>query len=384
MRILYVLNNNMEYAGTESVVLNYFKYLQSEDIHIDFMLHTTEEESNKNEICRYLRQSGSKIYCVTPRKVSLKQNIKDIHNILRSEDYDIIHSHADCISGLILQIAKNEKVSIRIAHSHNTQSEVSGSILKRKLHLAVLELCKWNLRRVATHYMACSKTAGEWLFGKKLLESGNVYILHNAIECNKFKYDQKIRNKVRTELQLDRCFVIGHVGRFSYQKNHEFLINSFAELKLRDSTAKLLLVGKGELEENIQKLVREKNLEESVVFYGPSNQVNELLQAMDLFALPSRFEGLGVVLIEAQAAGLPCIVTENDKISNETNITPLIKRVATDNYDHWASEMLALKGTARKDQSDAIRTAGYDLKYEADKLRELYLTMYSRGKVIKN
>ena len=107
MKILYVLNNNMQYAGTESVVLSYFKYLQSEKIHIDFILHTTEEESNNNEICRYLRQSGSKIHCVIPRKVSLKQNIKDIQNILRREHYDIIHSHADCISGLILQIAKD-------------------------------------------------------------------------------------------------------------------------------------------------------------------------------------------------------------------------------------------------------------------------------------
>lgn len=378
MKILYVLNNTMEYAGTESVVLNYFKYLQSKDFCIDFMLHTTEEESNNNEICRYLRQSGSKIHCVTPRKVSLKQNIKDIQNILRREHYDIIHSHADCISGFILQIAKNENVSIRIAHSHNTQSEVSGGRLKRKLHLALLELCKWNLRRVATHYMACSKAAGKWLFGKKLLESDNIYILRNAIECEKFKYNQDIRNKIRMELGLDNCFVIGHVGRFCYQKNHEFLINAFVELKLKDPTAKLLLVGKGELEEKIQRLVREKKLEESVIFYGVSNQVNELLQAMDLFVLPSRFEGLSVVLIEAQAAGLPCIVTESDKISNETNITPLIKHIATDNYGHWASEMLALKGSTRKDQSDVVKAAGYDLKNESDKLRTLYLDMYSR------
>lgn len=372
MKILYVLNNNMEYAGTESVVLNYFKYLNCDDMQIDFMLHTSEKECNENPICKRLKSQGSHIYCVTPRKVSIIQNYKDINHIFKTEHFDIVHSHADCVSGIILQIAKNAGIPVRIAHSHNTQSEVAGHFIKKYLHLFVLELCKINLRRVATHYMACSKEAGIWLFGSKIMRSGKVYILHNAIEYDKFKYNEEIRNRVRKELHLENTFVIGHVGRFCYQKNHKFLIDVFSEIKKEMSDSKLLLIGTGELKTSIEKYVSELNLNDSVIFYGNSNHVNELLQGMDVFAFPSHFEGLSVVLIEAQASGIPCIVADNNKISIESSISPLITRIKTDTPSLWVEKIITLRKMDRINTYQYVENACYNLPVEAKKLSQYY------------
>jgi glycosyltransferase involved in cell wall biosynthesis len=373
MKILYVLNNGMEYAGTESVVLNYFKYVNSPEFQIDFMLHTTEEECKNNKICADLKEKGSHIYCVTPRKDGLKKNINDIKTVLDNGNYDIIHSHTDCVSGIILQIAKKMNVPIRIAHSHNTQSEVKGGYMKRKIHLFILWLCKMNLRRVATHYMACSKEAGKWLFGRQIMESGKVYILHNAIDIERFAYNAAVREKIRKELGYEDNFVIGNVGRFSYQKNQEYLIEVFSKFLKHEPKARLLLIGSGETQTKMKALVEKLGIKNYVNFYGNSNRVNELLQAMDVFCFPSKFEGLGVVLIEAQASGLPCIVTENKRISKETNITSLIKRIPLRDMDAWIEAINSSKKMKRGNVISDIEKAGYSLKYESEKLKKFYL-----------
>lgn len=367
------MNNKMQYGGTESVVLNYFKHVYSAEFQIDFMLHTSEEECRNNPICIALQEQGSHVYCVTPRKISIKKNIQDIRRVLAEGNYDIIHSHTDCVSGIILQIAKNMNVPVRIAHSHNTQSEVSGGYLKRKIHLFVLWIAKLNLRRVATHYIACSTEAGNWLFGKGIMRSRNVYILHNAISVERFLYDDSVRNRVRSELGYKQTeLVIGHVGRFSYQKNHEYLIKLFYEAHKRNKQARLLLVGSGELEDVIKNMTKKLGIEDSVRFYGNSNRVNELLQAMDVFCFPSRFEGLSVALIEAQTAGLPCIVNDSVKISNESSITPLIKRIPLNCMNEWIDAIESSNTVARKNMKSYIEKAGYSLFTEAEKLKAFY------------
>lgn len=374
MKILYVINDTMKLGGTESVVLNYYYHINHEKIHIDFILHTTEKEMLHNKICNELLKSGAKIFCVTPRNISIKKNKQDIYNILKSNKYDAIHSHADCVSAYILKIAKHAGVKIRIAHSHSTKIPIKPENFKNILHIIYLEYCRKNICKYANSYMACSIMAGKWLFGKKNIINGKVYILKNAIDINKFHFDFYERKKIREKLSLQNNFVVGHVGRFSYEKNHEFLINVFYQIYIKNKNARLLLVGTGEYLEQIKNMVSLLKLENAVIFYGNSFNVNELLQAMDVFVFPSLYEGLSVVLVEAQANGLPCYVSDCKNVSKETCITDLIKMYKLSNPKEWADEIIAQKNQ-RQDYLKTIREKGYDICYEADKLEKYYMNL---------
>lgn len=238
MKILYVLNDTMKLGGTESVVLNYYDHINHNTINIDFMLHTTKEEMDNNQICDKLKQTGANIFCVTPRNISIKKNKQDIYNVLKTNKYDAVHSHADCVGAYILKIAKQAGIKIRIAHSHSTQIPIKPDSLKNILHIMYLEYCRYNICKQANYYMACSLAAGKWLFGKKNVESGKVYILKNAIDLDKFGFNFSKRKEIKEKLKLQNNFVVGHVGRFSNEKNHKFLIKVFListkKIKMQD------------------------------------------------------------------------------------------------------------------------------------------------------
>lgn len=375
MRILYVLNGTFNYGGTESVVLNYCHNIDRTKIQIDFMLHTSQVECEQNDICDGLKREGARIFCVAPRKVSLVQNYKDIVDVLRQNKYDVIHTHTDCIGAYILSIAKREGVAVRIAHSHNTNTPVKVCGLKSFLHNMFWEYCRYDIRRQANRYMACSVAAANWLFGRKRVKQNKVYMLHNAIDLKKFCYNPETRDKLRKKLGLEGCYVIGHVGRFSYQKNHEYLIRIFHQVVRRESSARLLLVGDGELKSKIRQQVHQAGLESKVIFYGVSDRVNELYQVMDVFAFPSHYEGLGMTAIEAQCSGLPCVIADNPKVSTESSITSLVVRIPCTDSMAWVGELLKYKKYVRVDMSDRIGDAGYDLEREARKLQNYYLTI---------
>lgn len=378
IKVLYVMNGVFLKGGTEAVILNYYNNIDKKQIHIDFLVHGYEMECRDNFTHRYLEQNGSKVFYVTPRGENYFRNKKEISYILQSNKFDIIHTHMDAAGAFVLQEAKKAKIEIRMAHSHNTASTQKPKNIKEFIHHLVLEYARLEIRKYATHYLACSEAAGEWLFGKGNLRNGKVKVLRNAVDCEKLSFNKEISQQKRKELNLNNKFVMGHIGRFSYQKNHEFIIKVFNEIYKKDRDVRLVLIGDGELRKRIEDKVKTLKLEQAVLFLGLREDISELLQAMDVFFLPSNYEGLPVVGIEAQAAGLPCIMS--DHITREVDTTGLVQFIPLDeSVEKWTSSILEIKKSdkERENTLEKIRRAGYDIKHNAKELESLYVSLYA-------
>jgi glycosyltransferase involved in cell wall biosynthesis len=209
------------------------------------------------------------------------------------------------------------------------------------------------------------------MFGDRALEHGDVKIIKNAIDTSAFRYNELIRSRKRAELHLGDRFIVGHVGRMDKQKNPLFLIDIFEAIKKQENNASLLYIGIGPMENEVKKYASSKGLDDAIMFLGMRNDVNELLQAMDVFLLPSLYEGLGIVLIEAQASGLPCITTDG-KVPVEANICGLVNYLSLDKPAiYWADQLMALRDYERQDRFESIKIAGYDIKTEVEKIEKL-------------
>ena len=372
IKILYALNGSFAKGGTEAVVMNYYNNIDKSKFQIDFLLHVDSTDCLDDEIYTYLRDQGSKIFCVTPRGTSYRKNKLEMNLIIQKHKYDIVHSHMDVAGAFFLASAKKNGVKIRVSHSHNTSNQLVVRDLKSFTHSLILFYAKLKLRYLATHLIACSREAGIWLYGKKNYEKKRIRILNNAIDTQKFKYSESIRNSIRTQLGLKDEFIIGHIGRFETQKNHIFLIDIFEEIVKKEPSAFLILIGTGSLESTIINYVKSKQLSDRVLFYGTTNASNEMFQIFDVFALPSLFEGLPVVAIEAQAAGLKCIVS--DTISKDVKLTDNLEFVHLESSTQvWAKKILEYKdGYFRNDVSLEIASKGYDIKTNATVLSQFY------------
>lgn len=374
VNILYVLNGEFNYGGTEAVVLNYYFHISKKEIHIDFMIHA-KSGCHDNPIHRKLMESGAEIFYVCPRNINIKKNRQDILEILKHHKYDIIHAHTDAVGSLILKLARKSGIKNRIAHSHNTAHQLQIKDLKSFLHYIYLEVCRIAIRFEATHYMACSERAAEWLFGKRLTHQlRKVYILHNAIDTKKYHFLPEKREKIRDEMGISNKYVIGHVGRFVPQKNHEGLIDIFTEFHKKRPNSILLLIGEGVLFEKIKNMVKKTGIEDSVIFAGAVSNVYDYMQGMDVFVLPSLFEGLPVTVIEAQAEGLPVLISDN--VSKQTDITGQVKFIDNTCISDWLKELLMCEKTyVRKSVNEKIIDSGYDIYTEALRLEEYYLSI---------
>lgn len=268
-----------------------------------------------------------------------------------------------------LWAAKSAKIPVRIAHSHSTTNKV-----EKKKNL-IKQILRPFSKVFATDYMCCSEYAGRWLFGNKEYNNGNVYLLNNAIDLNKFKYDENIRNIKRKELNIDEStFVIGHVGRFVKQKNHRFLIDIFYAVHKQNPNTILLLVGQGPLMAEIKEQVKNLELEKYVIFLGQRNDVNELYQAFDIFCLPSLYEGLGMSAVEALISNLPCVVS--NKVPKEVAITDNVDFIETRQKEtEWKNKIInkANSKLTRKSYIEEATQRGYNIECEKKKLEEYYL-----------
>ena len=357
-------------GGVESVVMNYYRNIDRNKVQFDFICDEDSKYIPKDEI----EGLGGKVILIPPYQKAFKYH-KELKKELKEGKYKIVHSHINTLSVFSLWAAKSAKVPVRIAHSHSTSNkkEWKKTLLKNML--------RPFSKVFATDYFCCSELAGRWLFGNKTYNQGKVYLLNNAIDVDKFKYNEKVRKAKRKELNIkDKDLVIGHIGRFVKQKNHEFLIDIFNEIHKQNKNAILLLAGDGPLKEEIQNKVKESGLEKNVQFLGQRNDANELYQAMDLFLFPSLYEGLGMVLIEAQCTGLPCVVStevpKNAKISNGVEFIPLSK-----NAKIWADESIKLitNKDIRKTILKTIKINNYNIKNEAKKLEKKYKRMLKLG-----
>ena len=326
IKICHVIGDFIN-GGVESVIYNYFSNMNLDKFDVSIIGHgiTVQECAD-----RFI-DLGFKIYNVTPKRINILKNLIEMNKIIRDNKFDIIHSHLTEWGCIPMILGFNNRVKIRINHSHMAEKPHG---LKNKIYYGIRI---WLGKIFATDYFACGKAAGEYLFGKKNVDNGKVKIINNAVDVERFSFNKDIRDTIRKKFNIDKNdIIIGHVGRFFAQKNHIFLIEIFNELNRINSNYKLYLFGNGELFDKIKEKVSKCGLDDSVKFMGVRNDINDWYQAMDLFILPSLYEGLPVVGVEAQMSGLPCYFSST--ITDEIKITKNAKFIGlNDSSKEWAN-----------------------------------------------
>jgi len=364
LRVLQVFSE-MNRGGAETMIMNLYRHIDKTKIQFDFVVHTKE----KCEFDEEIENHGGIIYRV-PRYIG-KNHFEYIDSwknfFINHQDYKIIHGHIRSTASLYLKVAKKLGL-ITIAHSHNTSSGNGISSI-------VKNILQYPIRYTADYFLACSEASGKWLFGNRIILNRNFKLLLNAIEIDNFLFNNDLRNTIRKEFGVEDKYVIGHVGRFHPQKNHDFLINIFKIVHNKFTNSVLLLIGDGDLKESIQTKVKKENLENSVIFTGLRSDVPDILNGMDIFLMPSLFEGLPVTLIEAQANGMNCIVS--DSITSEVKITDQVEFISLKNStEYWSEIILKYMGkNERKNMSNQIVKAGYDIKANAKWLEGFYKSL---------
>ena len=360
IRVLQVFAS-LDRGGAETMIMNIYRKIDRTKVQFDFVVNEQESVySYEDEI----KELGGRIFHVPKYNIinylSYKRAWKDL--LSAHPEWKIIHGHHTSSAFVYLQVAKARN-RVTIAHSHTAGRESS---LKSNIKV----LLRYPLRYIADFLFACSELAAKWMFGKYYTSA---YIINNAIDAQKFSFRENIREVKRKELGIENKFVIGHIGRFQTQKNHKFLIDVFKIIHSRNNNAVLLLVGDGELRQTIIEKVENLGLSDNVIFTGVRSDIPELLQAMDVFVFPSLYEGLGIAVIEAQAAGLHCIVA--DTIPKEAYITDLIESIPlTEKEDIWAERILKYNnGYNRQNTYEEVKSKGYDIYETTRWLEEFYL-----------
>ena len=300
-------------------------------------------------------------------------NIFALRKIMRDGHYDAAHFNA-ChgVELMYLLWAWMYRVPVRIVHARNNNIGAGGR--SRPFKVLAHQICKRLFGWMATVRLANSDLSAQWLFRKSDFEKSRVRVLKNGIDAKAFAFDPVGREQIRKALGLENAFVVGHVGHFSYQKNHAFLLSVFAEIAEREPKARLLLIGEGDGKAAVREQAQKLNVSDKVIFYGATENVPPLLWVMDAFVFPSRFEGCGNALLEAQAAGLPCFASKG-VIPQDVAVTPLVRWLAlSDHPAQWAEAILANRGkTPRLVHDTEIIQAGFDLAAMADYLKRIYL-----------
>ena len=345
--------------GVESVIMNYYRHLDHSRVQFDFICDEDSTRIPYDEI----KKLGGRVFLV-PKYQNLPKYLKALEKLFKENQYRIVHSNINTLSVFPLYAAKKAGVPIRISHSHSTSNPKEW---KRNL---IKNILRPFSKRYATDYFACSELAGRYLFGNKAFDQGEVKIIHNAIDVEKFKFDEVARKKLRKEFGIkDSTVVIGHVGRFVQQKNHAFLVDVFKEYHKKNPDSKLLLVGSGPLEDEIKKKVEKLDLKDSVLFLGQRDDINKLYSVMDIFCLPSLYEGLPVVGVESQAAGLPIIFSNG--VSHEAIISKNAKIVPTQETGAYIKKMDEIT-QENKQRALASINENMSIKNEAPKLEAIY------------
>lgn len=347
-------------GGVEAVIMNYYRHIDKNKIQFDFVVHRGAVKSFVAEA----KSMGAKVYEVTPYTENIFKFTYEIYRIIKNERYQIVHSNMNSLSFFPLFAAYIAGAKVRILHNHTTDNKAEG------VRTLVKRLLRPFAKMFANQYWACSNLAAEWMYGKKAIENNKVRIINNAIDLRKFTFNEKKRTNLRKKLGLEYCFVVGHVGRFVQQKNHCFLIDVFNELVQRKPDARLLLIGDGLLREQVEQQVKTLGITDKVILLGVRDDVADLYNVMDVFVLPSLYEGLPVVGVEVQANGLPFLCSEN--VTKEILISPYVKLYALDNSaKDWANEVIKLK---REGTLVSMVGSGFDIVVESKKL-ERYITL---------
>ena len=369
IRVLHVLGG-LNLGGAETMVMNLYRAIDRTKIQFDFIIHLQEKQAYEDEVIAL----GGKIYRFPAfnGKSIIKQVRVWNEFFISHKEYQILHSHVRSYASIYLPIAKKHGV-YTIIHSHSTSNG-------RGILSWIKTLLQYPLRFQADYFFACSFNAGKWLFGKRVVQCNNFEVFPNAIDASLFDYNPDVRIRLRRKLEIEDKFVIGHVGRMTEPKNHKFLIEIFEKVEKKSKNAVLLLVGDGELRDKIEQCIYEKKLQETIILVGNKINTQDYYQAMDVFAFPSLWEGLGIVAIEAQTSGLPCIVS--DGVPREVDLNMgLVTRVYIDNSDKWADEIMRYRGctNSRHSYSEDVKKAGYDINMNVKKMQAFYISNAERN-----
>lgn len=364
MRILHVIGS-MNRGGAETMIMNLYRYIDREKIQFDFVENCSTSSAFDAEIISL----GGRIFrCPHYDGKNHFQYIKWWNGFFREHngEYQIIHGHLGSTAAIYLKIAKKYGL-FTVAHSHSTQTQISVSEFLYKIY-------SFPTRWIADQFFTCSRDAGVSRYGYKIgCDITRCIKLNNAIDTNNFVFDPFIRDKVRNALCFKDKIVIGHVGRFNKEKNHVFLIKIFNEIHKINTNTRLLLVGDGQLRSQVNSLLNDYNIVDSVYFTGVVDNVADYYQAMDVFVFPSLYEGLPVSLVEAQTADLPCFIS--DKVPSESILLPDLVTVCnlSDSAETWAKHILSQVNHIRKDRTQEIAAVGYDITETSKWLGEFYL-----------
>lgn len=356
----------MNRGGAETMVMNYYRNIDRSKVQFDFLVHRQERGAYDDEI----EALGGRIY----RMPSIKpQNFSSYKKELKSffekhQEYKIIHSHMSELGYFAFKEAKKQEIPIRICHAHNAPHSFNAKMIMRNYF-------KYAMKSYITHMFTCGKEAGEWLYGKN---NTNKFIqMNNAIDTNLFVYNEEVRNTMRKELNIEDSFVVGHVGRFHRQKNHDRLVKIFYEITKIKNNAILMLVGAGEFSDQTKKFISDHNIK-NIICLGTRGDVNKVCQAFDIFLFPSLYEGLPVSVIEMQASGLQCFIA--DTISKQTIVTENVTMFSLDTDDKTIAKMIVSshENFSRKNVSKDIEKAGFDIEKNAKWLEEFYINEYNK------
>lgn len=334
MKRLLCIVGSMNAGGAETFLMKVYRQLDKSKYQMDFAVAVEEEGFYDKEIL----DMGGKIHHITPKSMGVLKNFNSIKKLVRDEKYEyVLRTSQHSLSALELLAAKYGGAKVRVFRSSNSNT-TSGSRKAMMLH----KICGFMPKYFANVRIAPSTEAAEFMFGKGCIQSGRARLIHNGVDTAVFCYNSKARDRVREEFGIKKEeFVIGHVGRFNQQKNHQYLIEVFFNILKRNSYSKLILVGMGELEDKIRKQVHELGIEKNVIFAGVRKDIPDILSACDTFVFPSFYEGMPNTVIEAQAVGLPCIIS--DRITREADITGLVNYLKLDDIDEWTDMTLRFK-----------------------------------------
>jgi glycosyltransferase involved in cell wall biosynthesis len=369
-----ILDTVMDRGGAEAMTMNYLRNMDRNKVQFDFLVHRNYKAAYEDEIA----ELGGKIYRICPpypqNWFKYQRMIKEL--LKKHPEYQIIHCNMMELGYPAYKAAKKCGVLIRICHAH-----IAADKEKITVKSLIRSCYKKMMRSSITHKFACGKEAAEWVFGKDNIQ--DVIYMKNAIDANQYRYKADVEKQIREEFHLGERFVVGHVGRFFEQKNHPFIIELFAEVVKKEPDAVLMLVGGGELDDAIMNQTKQRvhvlGLDNNVIFTGVRTDVHRIIQAFDVFILPSLCEGFPVVMVEAQASGLKCLIS--DRVPPECDITGNVEIVSLDSgVRNWAEHILAYKNNyVKQDMYQKIVDAGYDIKANAKWLQEFYIETLSKA-----
>ncbi|PRR81764.1 glycosyltransferase family 1 protein [Clostridium vincentii] len=363
IKVLQVVGQ-LTIGGQEMMVMNFCRFITKEEIEFDFLVYGDKVGEFEKEA---KLMGGKVIHAPSLNEVGYREFKHRIKKIMEENGpYNAIHSHTSFNSGFIMKVAKEKGIPIRITHSHTTKPGKKSTVVF-KLYTNFMR--RWIINN-STHLLACGNEAGNYLYSEDVFKKKGI-IIKNGINVKRFTPNSQVRDEMRKKFDVENKFVIGHVGRMSVEKNHIFLINIFKEIHKRDSNAVLILVGTGPLYDELKSKVIKLEIEKNVIFTGQRADIPEILQLMDIFVFPSIYEGLPVSVVEAQATGLPCIVSKN--VTSEIKVTELVKFMDLKTAEKiWADVILEKRHFPRMDITEEIEKSGYGIQGICKQLENLY------------